>query len=79
MNNLEPVNSRKDYLSPRAKIGDVVIVKNGGEPIQVRIVNARLRSLQWNYYFKRKESEDVELIIFEDDIIKNLTTNISYE
>ena len=37
MNNLEPVNRRKDYLtpndgrqdslSPRAKIGDVVIVK----------------------------------------------------
>lgn len=66
-------------LEPRAKIGDVVIVKNGGEPIQVRIVNARLRSLQWNYYFKRKESEDVELIIFEDDILKNLTTNVSYE
>ena len=65
--------------NPRAKIGDVVIVNNGGEPIQVRIVNARLGSLQWKYYFKRKESEDLELMFFEEDILKNLTTNISYE
>jgi hypothetical protein len=65
-------------LEPRAKIGDVVIVKNGGDPIQVRIVNARLGSLQWFYYFKRKESEDFEIMIFEDDILKNLTTGKEY-
>lgn len=28
MNNLEPVKSRQNNLSPRAKIGDVVIVEN---------------------------------------------------
>ncbi len=69
-------------LEPRAKIGDVVIIKNGGDAIQVKVVNARWGDgtySQWRYYFRRTEHEVTEVMFFENDILKNLTTNVSYE
>lgn len=80
MNNLEPVTKR-DHLEPRAKIGDVVIIKNGGDVIQVKVVNARWGDgtySQWRYYFRRTEHEVIEVMFFEEDILKNLTTNTDY-
>lgn len=44
---LEPVNSRKDYLSPRAKIGDVVTPSNSVE------LNSHVH--EWRT-FKRKDN-----------------------
>lgn len=47
MNNLEPVSSRQNNLSPRAKIGDVVNPSNSGE------LNPHVH--EWRT-FKRKDS-----------------------
>lgn len=77
-------------LEPRAKIGDVVIVELGDEIAenvthqQLVVRNAEIetdrkgKNPAWLYWCSAAEWCDVKP--FEDeDILKNLTTNISYE
>lgn len=76
MTNLEPVNSRKDNLTPRAKIGDVVIVKWEDNCYSQFIVESANYTNCWCYFL---ESDKKNGHFFDKDILKNLTTNISYE
>jgi hypothetical protein len=63
-------------LEPRAKIGDVVIVDGNRE---ARIADAgTMKNAGIDTGIPMYHSEEVGLL-FDDDILKNLTTNISYE
>ncbi len=73
-------------LSPRAKIGDVVIVKcklTNSDIIQATIVDATVTLLSdnvrgWLYWYTDRD-EEVDVMLEDKDILKNLTTNVSYE
>lgn len=83
MNNLEPVNSRQGNLSPRAKIGDVVITKTGSKvyPLQQMMIERGLvhRTMKNWSYVARESVKHSPTYIYDKDILKNLTTNVSYE
>lgn len=69
----------KANVEPRAKIGDVVIVKNEFGINQCSVDAAQFGSL-WTYYESQNFMHNNDIIIFYDkDILKNLTTNVSYE
>lgn len=92
MNNLEPVTKR-DHLEPRAKIGDVVIVKltnepnEDGEEVEDDIIQLTIEAAQyisgkdaWGYIVDTPSFVKIPYNYLKDkDILKNLTTNISYE
>jgi len=63
-------------LEPRAKIGDVVIVKGIG---QCKIDGYKVE-YEKRYYFSVINPHYSEVTVLKDkDILKNLTTNVSYE
>ena len=85
MTNLEPVNSRKDNLTPRAKIGDVVMVhywRKRVKPTRLTVdeVNECDPRTYGGFKTTRKNSNVIRYVgLYDKDILKNLTTNISYE
>ena len=73
-------------LEPRAKIGDVVIVMQSDE--QLVIYSARQIADTWQYkattnvvglYTQVPQVKEFKRVIMDDHILKNLTTNVSYE
>ena len=81
MNNLEPVNSRQNNLSPRAKIGDVVMLMFvASPPEEAEVVEVRDIGVSPYVSFMYRCVVDGHLSSFQDKyILKNLTTNVSYE
>ena len=67
---------KTDILKPRAKIGDVVIVAGNRE---ARIADSgTMKNAGVDTGVPMYHSEEVGLL-FNEDILKNLTTNVSYE
>ena len=68
-------------LEPRAKIGDVVKRVKFGNVDELEITCAYLHypedtsKSHWMYNFEKKD----ESCFYDKDILKNLTTNVSYE
>ena len=62
-------------LEPRAKIGDVVIVANGKEEIETKVRKIFPSRFHTRVYYLGNSL----FPRYENQILKNLTTNISYE
>ena len=70
-------------LEPRAKIGDVVIVRKLSASDEVRQYRVDYAYFDEKEDFWRYNSWDTEITdtryYHDQDILKNLTTNVSYE
>lgn len=69
-------------LEPRAKIGDVVIVSklinHVHSTAQLRVVYGWYNDNQWKYTSELEQANGY-ISYSDEQILKNLTTNISYE
>ena len=66
---------KTDILEPRAKIGDVVIVKEKDELVECKVT----KEFPSRFHFKVYYLSDGLVPRYNQDILKNLTTNVSYE
>ncbi len=70
-------------LEPRAKIGDVVIVKEywKGNFVYEKMIQMKVKDAYFDkeWIYKGQDFSETAFTVKESGILKNLTTNVSYE